>query len=69
MHSALCTSRVSARNWNLKTDDKVIKLKEKILYALWACLYILCVGLGTVEDAEGFGKVLLDERLPQPVYE
>ncbi len=33
-------------------------MKEKILYALWACLYILCVGLGTVDNAEGAGKVL-----------
>ena len=32
--------------------------KEAILYAVWACLYILCVGLGTVETVEGFGKVL-----------
>jgi len=34
-------------------------MKEKLLYALWGCLYVLCVGLGTVEEAEGFGKVLL----------
>ena len=34
-------------------------MKEKILYAIWACLYILCVGLGTVEEAAGFGKALL----------
>jgi len=34
-------------------------MKEKILYALWACFYILCVGLGTVQEAEGFGKALL----------
>ena len=33
-------------------------VKELILYAVWACLYILCVGLGTVEEVEGFGKVL-----------
>ena len=31
--------------------------KEWILYALWLCLYILCVGLGTVEDVAGIGKV------------
>ena len=34
-------------------------MKEKILYIIWACLYILCVGLGTVENAQGIGKVLL----------
>jgi hypothetical protein len=32
-------------------------MKEKILYALWACLYILCVGLGTVGTVEGIGKI------------
>ena len=34
-------------------------MKEKILYAVWGCLYILCVGLGTVDNAQGIGKVLL----------
>ena len=34
------------------------KAKEIVLYAAWLCLYILCVGLGTVENAEGIGKVL-----------
>ena len=34
------------------------KVKEIVLYAAWLCLYILCVGLGTVENAEGIGKVL-----------
>ena len=34
------------------------KLREIISYGIWLCLYILCVGLGTVENAEGFGKVL-----------
>lgn len=33
------------------------KTKEWILYAAWFCLYILCVGLGTVGDVEGIGKV------------
>ena len=33
-------------------------LKEMILYGVWLCLYILCVGLGTVEEVEGFGKFL-----------
>ena len=32
-------------------------MKEKILYAIWACLYILCVGLGTVGTVEGIGKL------------
>lgn len=34
-------------------------MKEKILYAVWASLYILCVGLGTVRDVDGFGKWVL----------
>lgn len=34
------------------------KAKEIILYALWLCLYILCVGLGTVREIAGFGKVM-----------
>ena len=34
------------------------KMKEWILYAVWLCLYILCVGLGTVEEIQGLGKVL-----------
>ena len=33
------------------------KTKELILYGAWLCLYILCVGLGTVENIEGVGKV------------
>ena len=33
------------------------KVKEWILYAAWLCLYILCVGLGSVEEAEGIAKV------------
>ena len=33
------------------------KVKEMILYAAWLCLYILCVGLGTVDEVEGMGKV------------
>ena len=31
-------------------------MKEKILYTVWAGLYILCVVLGTVRDVSGFGK-------------
>ena len=34
-------------------------MKEKITYGVWACLYILCVGLGFVTDPQGVGKVLL----------
>lgn len=34
------------------------KWKEPVMYAIWLCLYILCVGLGTVEEVEGPGKVL-----------
>ena len=33
------------------------KVKELILYIVWGCLYILCVGLGTIEDVEGVGNV------------
>ena len=34
-----------------------LKMKKLALYAAWLCLYILCVGLGTVETVEGIGKV------------
>ena len=34
------------------------KWKEIIAYCVWLCLYILCVGLGTVDEVEGVGKVL-----------
>ena len=34
------------------------KVKEILSYCVWLCLYILCVGLGTVEEVEGIGKVL-----------
>lgn len=34
-------------------------MREKILYASWGCLYILCVGLGTLLEPEGFGKAVL----------
>ena len=33
-------------------------VKEIISYCVWLCLYILCVGLGTIEEVEGIGKVL-----------
>ena len=33
-------------------------MKKTVLYILWGCLYALCVGLGTVENPEGLGKVL-----------
>ena len=29
-----------------------------MLYAIWFCLYVLCVDLGTVEKVEGAGKIL-----------
>lgn len=34
-------------------------MKRKLIYCLWGCLYILCVGLGFVKNPEGYGKVLL----------
>ncbi len=34
-------------------------MKRKLIYGLWGCLYILCVGLGFVKNPEGFGKILL----------
>ena len=34
------------------------KYQELISYGVWLCLYILCVGLGTVEEVAGIGKVL-----------
>lgn len=34
-------------------------MREKVLYGIWGCLYILCVGLGFVSEPEGLGKVLL----------
>lgn len=34
-------------------------MKEKILYIIWTCLYVICAGLGFVPEAEGAGKVLL----------
>ena len=34
-------------------------MKEKILYAIWGGLYILCAALGFVSDPQGAGKVLL----------
>ena len=33
-------------------------VKEILSYCVWLCLYILCVGLGTVEEVAGIGKVL-----------
>ena len=33
-------------------------VKEILSYCVWLCLYILCVGLGTIEEAAGIGKVL-----------
>lgn len=34
-------------------------MKEKVLYAIWGGLYILCVGLGFISEPAGFGKFLL----------
>ena len=34
-------------------------MKKTYLYAAWGVLYALCVGLGFVENATGFGKFLL----------
>lgn len=34
-------------------------MKEKNLYLIWGCLYILCAGLGFINGAAGFGKFLL----------
>lgn len=33
-------------------------VKEIISYGVWLCLYILCVGLGTVKEVAGIGKAL-----------
>lgn len=34
-------------------------MKEKILYGIWACMYIICVGLGFIPEPAGFGKAVL----------
>ena len=34
-----------------------MKRKEAVLYAVWICLYILCVGLGTVENVQKIGSI------------
>ena len=34
-------------------------MKKSLLYSLWAVLYCLCVGLGFVDEAYGFGKFML----------
>ena len=33
------------------------KMKEIIAYCAWLCLYVLCVGLGTLENVTGMAKV------------
>lgn len=33
--------------------------KKIVLYVVWACLYILCVGLGTIPEPAGFGKAVM----------
>jgi hypothetical protein len=35
-------------------------MKEKALYITWGLLFIICVPLGFVNNAEGFGKFLLN---------
>lgn len=34
-------------------------MKARISYIAWACLYVLCTGLGVISDAAGFGKAML----------
>ncbi len=34
-------------------------MREKILYGLWACLYVLCVGLGTLSPVSEAGSWVL----------
>lgn len=34
-------------------------MKARILYLVWACLYVLCTGLGCITGAQGLGKALL----------
>jgi len=34
-------------------------MKEKILYGLWAFAFVLCIGLGTIEQPTPAGKVIL----------
>lgn len=34
-------------------------MRKKILYIVWACLYILCVGLGTLSKPGAFGTAVL----------
>ena len=34
-------------------------MKIKLTYALWAVLFVICAFLGFVQNAAGFGKVLL----------
>ena len=33
------------------------KWKELTAYGIWLCFYVLCVGLGTLEDVKGMAKV------------
>lgn len=34
-------------------------MKKSVIFGIWAGLYCLCVGLGFVQNAAGFGKFLL----------
>lgn len=34
-------------------------MREKVLYCIWACLFILCAGLGFIPNPTGVGKAIL----------
>ena len=34
-------------------------MKNRLLYAVWGGLYLLCVGLGFVKDPQGAGRILM----------
>lgn len=34
-------------------------MKEKLLYGIWLCAYVLCVGLGTISQPGAVGSVIL----------
>lgn len=34
-------------------------MKNRILYGIWGCLFIICALLGFIPEPEGFGKALL----------
>ena len=45
--------------FGLCRGNGAVTMKQKILYMIWGCLYVLCVGMGTLEDPQGFGKWVL----------